>query len=84
MIKIQVYKSTKFYLLTVFGVEQSIILREGHLLRVFKSGVLRGMFVSKREKVTHHLAQNSDRWRGLNRVMKLRVSVKSGNILTNF
>ena len=66
------HKSPKFYLLTVFGVKQSIILREEHRPRVFKNGVLRGMFVCKREKLTD-LAQNRDRWRALNTVMKLRV-----------
>jgi hypothetical protein len=56
--------------LTVFGVKQSIILREEHRLRVFKNGVLRGIFVYKREKVTD-LAENRDRRRALNTVMKL-------------
>jgi hypothetical protein len=58
--------------LTVFGVKQSIILREEPRQRVFKNGVLRETFVCKREKVTD-LAKNRDRWRVLNTVMELRV-----------
>lgn len=51
--KINIYKTVILYVVFLYGFETwSLSQREEHRLRVFSTGVLRNIFVPKREEIT--------------------------------